>query len=390
MVGNEHKGIYLGICIFFAAGVSAIFGPIFGLLSDKFGHRKIWIFCGIIFNCVGLFIMGMFSNVYVFIFGYFFAALSVTASAAPFVGFVADNVPKEKIGSTSGVLSSMGFLGTLVGSSFGFLISYSKDTSVGFSLLMIIMLCGMLVTVLVIPERKLEQEKETRKFTDYLKSFIEPFMNSKDFRWTLISQFFFQLGIDSIRSFLQYYLRDTLKYPFMFVGVWKINDEASALSIILISIAIISLLSSITVGKLSEFYGFLGVFVCVSGLYLASFPFMLITMKGNYYIYLIFSILFGIGQGSYTAISWGLAIKSIPEDSKSNGQSLAMWQTTRIAATLISGNNFFPTFSKEPFQDLLISSQNMEKNYSILITLVTISFFQSLFSIFSSGLFPFG
>jgi len=336
LVGNEQKGTYLGICIFFGAGMAAIFGPIFGSLTDKYGHRKIWIFIGVIFDCIGLFIMAIFPNVFIFIFGYFIAALSVTASAAPFAGFIADVVPKEKIGSTSGILSSMGFFGTLFGSTFGFLISYSGDNSIGFSFLMIIMIIGMLITVLIIPEKKLEKEKDEKTFIDYLKSFLDPFLKSNDFRWTLISQFFFQLGIDSIRSFLQYYLRDTLKYPFKFIGIWSIKDEASAVSILLIFIAISSLFTSIITGKLSEIFGIRGVFVNISGLYLASFPLALLITKGYFHFYLIYSILFGIGQGCYTAISWELAIKSVPENAKSNGQSLALWQTTRIVATLIS------------------------------------------------------
>eukprot|EP01080_Neovahlkampfia_damariscottae_P006634 gene6634-10799_t len=353
LVGNEQKGTYLGICIFFGAGMAAIFGPIFGLLTDKFGHRKIWIFIGVILDCVGLFIMGIFSNVFIFIFGYFIAALAVTASAAPFAGFIADVVPKEKIGSTSGILSSMGFFGTLVGSSFGFLISYSGDISIGFALLMLVMLNGMLITILIIPEKKFQKDEEEKTFYSYLKSFIDPFLNSNDFRWTLISQFFFQLGIDSIRSFLQFYLRDTLKYPFNFIGVWNIKDEASAVSILLIFIAISSLITSMISGKLSEIFGFRGVFVNISGLYLGSFPFVLLLLKGNFYFYLIYSILFGIGQGCYTAISWELAIKSVPENEKSNGQSLALWQTTRIVATLISGTisgivvDLFTKFGKE-------------------------------------------
>lgn len=83
------------------------------------------------------------------------------------------------------------------------------------------------------------------------------------------------------------------------------------------------------------------------------------------FLFAIFSFIYGIGQGSYISLGWSIAIDTIPKDSQ-NGQSLDLWQTARIAATLFSGT---VSGSFRLFSELWSSNWSLESwiHHSLLI-----------------------
>jgi MFS family permease len=341
LVGLDQKGLYLGLCLFGGAGMAAIFGPIFGLLSDHtvtmFGRRRIWIFLGIIGDCIALVSMAFANNIWWFIVSYICVATSVTASAAPFAGLIADVVPTERTTSTAGYVSSFGFFGTLLGGIIGIIVSVVHDLSIGFAILTFIMVMGMLITVIGTNEDikvRMVQELSIKKF---ILGFITPFLNSSDYRWSIVTQFVMQLGLDSIRTFLQYWLRDSIVFPLILFDRFSIRDEIAATSLLMTIMAITSLPSSFLVGKLTEFYSMRAIFVSVSSIYLLGLPLMM-CITTEFWIVLVFAVLFGIGNGSYTALGWSIAIDTLPKgELQNNAQSLGLWQTCRIVATVFSG-----------------------------------------------------
>jgi MFS-type transporter involved in bile tolerance (Atg22 family) len=59
----------------------------------------------------------------------------------------ADTIPKEKISTTSGIISFMGFVGALLGTQVGFIMSITKSNAIGYAILMIIMIIGAMITI---------------------------------------------------------------------------------------------------------------------------------------------------------------------------------------------------------------------------------------------------
>lgn len=341
LIGTEQKGFYLGMCLFGGAGMACLLGPIIGVLSDhtrsEFGRRRIWIFLGVILDCLFLGLMAFSTHISVFIMAYICVATSVTAAASPFAGLIADVVPPEKTTSTAGVVASFGFLGTLMGGIIGILTSLSGDLSIGFAILMIFMMCGMIITVLFVKEISSTKSHESIDWKRFFTGFVTPFLYYADYRWSIITQVIFQLGIETLRNFMQYWLKDNFVFPLAIVERFQIRDEIAATSILMTLMAIFSLPSSFLVGKLTEYYSLRAIFVSISSIFLFGLPLMMVLTK-NVVIVILFAVLFGIGQGMYISLGWSIAIDTLPTgEHKTNAQSLGLWQSARIIATVFSG-----------------------------------------------------
>jgi MFS family permease len=91
-------------------------------------------------------------------------------------------------------------------------------------------------------------------------------------------------------------MRDVIKTPIRVYGDFYFENEASAVSFIMIPIVVFSMISSLIFGKLSDLLGAKAIFITMNTIFYISFPICLIFSK-NYLLSFLFSILFGIGQG---------------------------------------------------------------------------------------------
>lgn len=415
LVGTENKGYFLALTVFLGAGFAAIFGPLFGFFSDRCkipSRRRLFIFCGVILDCIGLFLMGITNDISTFIVSYVFVAGAVTFAAAPFAGLIADIAKQQQDNAQtkliSGIISSMGLIGIIIGSSLGLVSSFSKGDSllIGFLILMPLMLFGMLITVVSTPEpsglpsnnaahETSESHRESSNiasvkvdrnnlvingtsatavnliedgheqeetFTRLSKSIFRYVLcfDKLDFILYVGSHFCIQTSAETLRNFLLFYLMDNFNFPLKIFGHddttgIELIDSSSAAAILLLISSFGSLLSSLLLSKLMSF-GYMWVWLIISVLYMTSFAVVLGFLKNIYFI-LIFSFIYGLGYGGFITIAWSTIIEST-NTSKLQGYLLGIWQTCLILATIMSSSVFgvlLGVFQKEIYPIMLVA-----------------------------------
>lgn len=149
-----------------------------------------------------------------------------------------------------------------------------------------------------------------------------------DFAWVLFTRLLMMMGIYTIQTFLQYYMRDVVK-------VAHPEVQTSNFSIV---VAVTSLISAVVVGWLSDRYGrkrmvyFSGGFMALVGLVFVIFHSLTIV--------LIAGAVFGLGFGAYQSVDWALVADVLP--SRQNyARDMGVWNIAlsvpQIVAPVLGG-----------------------------------------------------
>jgi MFS family permease len=149
-----------------------------------------------------------------------------------------------------------------------------------------------------------------------------------NFAWVLFTRLLMMMGIYTIQTFLQYYMRDVVK-------VAHPEVQTSNFSIV---VALTSLVSAVVVGWLSDRYGrkrmvyFSGGFMAVVGL--------VFVISHSLLIVLISGAVFGLGYGAYQSVDWALVADVLP--SRQNfARDMGVWNISlsvpQIVAPVLGG-----------------------------------------------------
>jgi MFS family permease len=149
-----------------------------------------------------------------------------------------------------------------------------------------------------------------------------------DFAWVLFTRLLMMMGIYTIQTFLQYYMRDVVR-------VAHPEVQTSNFSIV---VALTSLVSAIFVGWLSDRYGrkrmvyFSGSFMAVVGLVFVIFHSLTIV--------LISGAVFGLGYGAYQSVDWALVADVLPSR-RNYARDMGVWNISlsvpQIVAPVLGG-----------------------------------------------------
>jgi len=161
---------------------------------------------------------------------------------------------------------------------------------------------SMLVTVLGTHEEASPAKPENMpRFS--IKDFTQiNFAAHKDFWWLIAMRFVILLGIYGIQSFVQYYLRDVLKFA----------NPAQAAGDILAAIAIMLVLCSVLGGWLCDRISEKKVMVLAALLTAAGSLLLLLAHTSTTLI--IFGSVFGAGIGLFLTSNWALANRLAPAE----------------------------------------------------------------------------
>ncbi|HJT58627.1 MAG TPA: MFS transporter [Ktedonobacteraceae bacterium] len=133
-----------------------------------------------------------------------------------------------------------------------------------------------------------------------------------DFAWVFVTRLVMMMGIYTIQTFLQYYMRDA-------VGVAH-PEQATTNFVILVSLT--SLVTALFAGWLSDRFGRKRL-VYIAGALMALVG-VIFVVTHSYTIVIAAGALFGLGYGAYQSVDWALVADVLPSN-KSFARDMGVW-----------------------------------------------------------------
>jgi MFS family permease len=149
-----------------------------------------------------------------------------------------------------------------------------------------------------------------------------------DFAWVLLTRLVMMLGIYTIQTFLQFYMRD---------AVGAAHPEQQTTNFVII-VSLTSLFSAFAVGWLSDRYGRKRM-VYLSGGFM-SLVGLIFIVTHSLPIVLAAGAIFGLGYGAYTSVDWALVADVLPSH-KNYARDMGVWNISlslpQVIAPVIGG-----------------------------------------------------
>jgi MFS family permease len=157
-----------------------------------------------------------------------------------------------------------------------------------------------------------------------------------DFAWVLLTRLVMMLGIYTIQTFLQYYMRDAVGAP---------HPEQQTTNFVII-VSLTSLVSAFVVGWLSDRFGRKRM-VYLSGGFMALVG-LIFIITHSLPIVLAAGAIFGLGYGAYTSVDWALVADVLPSH-KNYARDMGVWNISLSLPQVIApviGGPLIDTFTK--------------------------------------------
>ena len=212
LVGNQNKGLALGVLEGVGSLMAVVWQPVAGALSDRthtrFGRRHPYIVGGTIGDVlflVGMALSGSFGLVLIF---YFLLQTASNTAQGPYQGLMPDVVPETQRGTASGYFGVANVVGLLAGTiGAGYILAHAGRTAAILSICALLVLT-MLPTVLLIPDRA---QRTAGQFTSARQAIVTTFsrpLRYPSFLWLMASRFLILMGLVGVQSFVFFYFSD--------------------------------------------------------------------------------------------------------------------------------------------------------------------------------------
>ncbi len=212
LVGNEHKGLALGVLEGIGSLMAVVWQPVVGAISDRtrtrFGRRHPFIVGGTIGDVlflVGLALSGSYWLVVIF---YFLLQTASNTAQGPYQGLMPDVVPEAQRGTASGYYGISNIIGLLLGTvAAGLILDHAGRTAAILSICALLLLT-MLPTVLLIPDKAESSQAQFRGVRQALATTFSRPLRHPAFLWLMASRLLILMGLVGIQSFVLYYFGD--------------------------------------------------------------------------------------------------------------------------------------------------------------------------------------
>lgn len=358
------------------------------------GRRRPYILLGTLVNAGALIWMAAARDIPSLALAYMLVQFSSNAAQAPFHALLPDIVPVEQRGTASGVMGLLQIAGTICGVVVAGLFidatkplpAYQQGLWLTYGLTVAVMLAFMLITILTVRERAglpalpIEPPQHaTRPARRALSTIVVTLValavvwllmlawnrgmtgiqingdvqqvvlevlatvgllrlfdfrprRDPDFAWVLVTRLLMMLGIYTIQSFVQFYLRDV-------IGLAHPEQETVKFVIL---VALTSVLSAFFAGWLSDRFGRKRI-IYISGGMMALVASMVVIadiFTRSLPIFLVAGGLLGLAAGAYQSVDWALVADVLP--SKQNyARDMGVWNTAlslpQVIAPMIGG-----------------------------------------------------
>ncbi len=349
-----NKSINLALVVIWGTLVAVIVNPLVGAISDyatfRMGRRRPFMIIGTTLNIIVLVLFAFspswFPNsMLLLVFAVLFLLLQFSNNLAnsPWSAIIADNVPQNQRGLSSGFNGLFNLLGTATGSIVAGLIVnkndslplYRHEIVQIFLLIALVQTIFVIYTVLTVKETPLPAEKHVSfQPGPFLKKFFFKPSTYPNLSWVLLARFLIMMGIWSVYYFLQYYFDDVLGGPGIKVIFFHspFSGEFFNGALFQPALLLIALPTSILAGWASDHWGRKGL-VYLSGIMMTLVCCIFIFFQ-NQYAALIAGALFGIGYGAYTSVDWALTTDALPPTDEA-GKFMGIWSAMGILPQVI-------------------------------------------------------
>ncbi len=363
LVGPDRKEFYNGLIGPIGGFVALVVAPLAGALSDRcrhpWGRRRPYLLWGGLINLVFLMLLPLFgknASFGGFVVCYLGLQLGCNIWGGPYAGLIPDVVPRANRGSASGWMAVMTALGTIIGAlSAGQLMKISLFAV--YILIAVSQTVLMAVTLLGVRETPRTAENAPFKLGSFLRSFLLDPREYRDFYWVLATRAMVTMGIYSIFTFFQFFLKDVV----------RVDNPVERSSFLIGIITVTGILPAVLAGPVSDRVGRKPLVYLSGGVMaLVAFGYCFVARSPSWELTAAMGALFGIGYGAYQAVDWALAIDVLPggEDA---AKDMGIWHVAivlpQILAPFITGS----TLS-------LLKGQSITTAYSYVFIMTAIWF----------------
>ncbi|MBI3660046.1 MFS transporter [Candidatus Acetothermia bacterium] len=349
MVGDEKKGTALGIVTMLGAIVSLILPPLIGAISDRtrtrLGRRRPYLLWGSVMDSFALLLMafiplwlGMPWAIVGFVVAYVLLQFGSSVATSPYAALIPDIVPASQVGSASGWMALMTFLGTFFGTLMGYAVG-ALDIVGTYWLLLGLFVMGALVTMLWVREPPAPSSASRFEWQAFWRKLYDP-LRSHNFRWVFLTRMFVTAGIWSVYEFLLYYFRATYfpkgSGPVSVFGLSAASAE-QGVTLFLSLLMIGALVSSWLGGRLSDKIGRRPMVYVASGLMSVVMIAFTLGWMPSFSGVVWLGLIFGLGYGAYIGVDWALACDVLPSK-KDFAKDMGVWHIAMMIPQVI----FFP------------------------------------------------
>ncbi|HEY2068796.1 MAG TPA: MFS transporter [Rhizomicrobium sp.] len=318
---NMSKASSLAIVTAIGVAVTMILQPLIGVVSDRtrsrLGRRAPWILFGALAGAATLAVLSFAPSVFMVGLLYTIAQLLINVAMAPVNATVADRVQVSHRGTASSLGGFGGFFGLIGGAVFaGAMFGHLGLAIYAIAAAFVAVAC--VVFVFAAPDTSSKNlVVETFNWKEFLLGFSVA-LRSRDFRWVWIARVFLTFGM-SVSTTLGIYMMQSYIHPALSVA------EATALAPKLyLAAAPLSILSTVFVGRLSDWLGRRKPFVIAASLLLA-LSFLIPIVSPTLPALFIQAAIAGLAYGIYLPVDQALFIDVLP-DAKSAGRDLGVAQ----------------------------------------------------------------
>ncbi|MBT1166592.1 MFS transporter [Bifidobacterium simiarum] len=324
-IAPDSKEAIFGVLNSATALASLISNLIVGNLSDRtrsiFGRRTPWIASGGIIAGISLFLIGILPDGTTIGISYCVSMVGLNMMIAPIIASLSDRVPEDMRGTMSAFISA----GTLFGSALGQIVGAQFITMQlpGFIVSGVVMGISGIAAVICWPKEKSSKDMPAVQadFGSLIASFRPPIKGARDFWLAFVGRSLLLFSYYMILNYQLYILQD-------YIGQ-STKDSAVTISTMSIVLMVVSLISALSAGPISDKIGRRKVPVVIASLLLAvgyALPWLMHSPMGM----ILFSAIGGFGYGMYGSVDQALNVDVLPNEEEA-GKDLGI---LNIATTL--------------------------------------------------------
>jgi MFS family permease len=304
---------------------SLISNLLVGNLSDRtrsiFGRRTPWIAAGGIIGGISLFLIGILPNGLTIGISYCVSMIGLNMMIAPLIASLSDRIPEGMRGTMSAFMSG----GTLLGAALGQIVGAQFITFElpGFIIAGVVMGISGVITIVLWPKEHSSKDmpKEKVDFKGLILSYRPPIKGARDFWLAFVGRSLLLFSYYMILNYQLYILQD-------YIGQ-STKDSAVTISTMSVVLMVVSLVSSLSAGPISDKIGRRKIPVVIASLLLAigyALPWLLHSPMGM----ILFAAVGGFGYGMYGSVDQALNVDVLP-NAEEAGKDLGI---LNIATTL--------------------------------------------------------
>jgi MFS family permease len=354
LLDPAQKSINLAIVVTAGTLVALVVNPLVGALSDyatfRLGRRRPFMIFGTVFNIIALLLFAFAPSwfsagelLFTLALLFLFLQFSNNLANSPWSAIIADKVPQNQRGFSSGIYGLFSLLGTVVGSLVAGIILggnlplpvYRQAVVQVFFVIAIVQIVFVAYTVLTVKEVALPPERHVRLNPRlFAQQFFFKPSQYPDVSWVLLARFLVMMAIWSVYYFLLYYFDDVLGGLGVKTILLNTPFSGEQFNGVLFQpiLLLMALPTSILAGWASDHWGRKGL-VYISGVMMAIVCLIFIFLQ-NQYAALIAGAFFGIGYGAYTSVDWALMTDVLPPTDEA-GKFMGIWSAVGILPQVV-------------------------------------------------------